>query len=125
MTGGAGTAISWGMRGLLRYVSALAVIGLLFGSPAAYVATGMLAAHADQPASRGSQDCHDAGGHQPASHDPVHCLFFSCSSIVSLPTETAPLHVHDRAAAVAPQPVGDAPRGAVPERDPPIPRLPA
>lgn len=109
------------MRGLLRYVSALAVIGLLFGSPAAYVAAGMRTAHAEQPAAHG---CHDSGDHQPAGHDPVHCLFFSCSSIVLLPTETAPLRVHDPAAAVAPQPVDDAPRAAVPERDPPIPRLP-
>jgi hypothetical protein len=113
------------MRGLLRYVSALAVIGLLFGSPAAYVATGMLAAHADQPAAHGAQDCHDTGDQRPAGHDPVHCLFFSCSSIMCLHAETAPLRVHDRAAAVAPQPVDDAPRAAVPERDPPIPRLPA
>jgi hypothetical protein len=113
------------MRGLLRYVSALAAIGLLFGSPAAYVAAGMRTAHAEQPAAQGAQGCHDSAEHLPAGHDPVHCLFFSCSSIVFLQMETAPLRIHDRAAAVAPQPVDDAPRAAVPERDPPIPRLPA
>jgi hypothetical protein len=114
------------MRGPLRYISALVMIGFLFGSPAAYVASGMMPAHAAQPAA--GHDAHGCDGshrHQPAGHDALHCLLFSCSPALFLQADSSPLRVHDRSAAIAPSLADDAPRSAVPERDPPVPRLPA
>jgi hypothetical protein len=111
------------MRELLRHIATLAMIGFLFGSPAAYVASAATPLHGAGHATHDMGDCHGSGDQKPAAHDPLHCLFFSCSSILFLQTETAPLRIHDRAAAVALRPVDDAPRAAVPERDPPIPRL--
>jgi hypothetical protein len=112
------------MRRLSRYLSAFLLFGFMVGGPVGYALADAGVPCAEDHRAGGHDGHGDAKpDHEPVGHGPLHCLFASCVPTLFASVSGTVVYDFSASAGFSVRTDNDAPRSAVPERDPPVPRF--